>query len=1426
MLPDIQAFAQNFVREEEVMRRFVISVIFPSLFQVLFILTVSISWGSPGVTSAWKILEEPPYCEGMAAPDEFVATAIDSGGNVVAVSSFGIIAKYSSHGSRLWIQKLNGENVSLYACDEGEQRLGWVPTDVVIDDLDQIYILGLKKHDSSDEWVNRLFLMKLQPNGSTVWVEDVAAYENGAELVGLPPSSRPKMRLWTPDAGGTYLVIGPGLEGNTGFFCFDLSGNLVWHKDDGSPAGPFDLDGHTLFKAHLVEYPTDSGSYVLDMAIDVCPVTPNSVTGSALSCNTIEISSSQGTQAADSFINRGDLICSAHTGRASKVFMLSTTHYSITNSRYNNNFALGSIKYNPGTGQYEAFRIRFWSRGNTAIFEDFGCGLALTPQGNIWMTGSWWYDPIAAGTRHIYLAKINPEGRLLSQYDYGSLNKFSWAWAASNEVATDRNGSPVIAGYDQNEDGDNRLFLASDTDMLSIYHYVKPAYQFSIFDPVSPTTGNYADTAVDLNYPTAGIPLALVRTYASRFSDQSGHLGFGWFLNLLDMYVLGDPAGFDDRAKVVWGDGHVGEYINSGRESSDDSTTINFTRLGQLDQTLVLTGHQDSTSSYFMLYNKKLDRTVVFAHAEGDHWYPTSMFKGQTEDGPGAFPLHFTYGDEEIVVQDVTSGRSITFSLDESGRVVQAQGSAGEVVQYQYDANGTLAQVTLADGTTIQYSYDSSHRLTMIRQGDATLLENTYDEKGRVIQQKDAKNHNTTFAYDEENRTATVTSPDGLVTTYAYDKHFHLLSVTDGAGHKKTFSYDEAGRLVGVTMPDGSTISYTYDEAGHITSKTDASGHTTTFTYDSQGHLTSVQRPGGETVSFGYTGDLFSSWINPLGGNYTLSHYDNNKLSSLTDPLGHAVTYSYDDQGMIQAKTGRDGKTVSYTRDAAGRVMTKSRNSGAETVTYAYDALGRVTSVSSSRGTVTYTYNRGIKATETGIFGKTVSYTYDGTSLVSITAGDFSVTSQRDQVGRPTRVTDSFGHTLTYTYDALKRLSSVNGPAGVEVSYHYGDSGLVDVITFRQGGVPFRTITITRGRGGRIEAVDDDGAPAINRSIPALELSFNQADQIIGAVYDPSGRLIVHGNRTLIYDLEGRLSNAADDEHQSLFSYDPVGRRVDITQDGTEKRIVYAGASPIMELDAANDPTAYLLFGPGISLVIAVNGDINYLLLSDFRKNIIAVLDGEGNIVSQRLYSPYGLVLAETGTWPVPFGFLGEAGIYTEATGLVLTRARAYDPETGRFLTPDPKRPTPGLPESFNRYMYSYADPVNLTDTSGLSPFARCPLWLIPYVNMMPTLHPTNTLNAVAYPPMNSFGSDFSLSLAANYVADATPIYSDRSSESGGGNPQLAPGSTDSDGLLAAFFTMASSAGESEPPPGDPVAAAPGTGYVAGISSVPIIALI
>ena len=55
----------------------------------------------------------------------------------------------------------------------------------------------------------------------------------------------------------------------------------------------------------------------------------------------------------------------------------------------------------------------------------------------------------------------------------------------------------------------------------------------------------------------------------------------------------------------------------------------------------------------------------------------------------------------------------------------------------------------------------------------------------------------------------------------------------------------------------------------------------------------------------------------------------------------------------------------------------------------------------------------------------------------------------------------------------------------------------------------------------------------------------------------------------------------------------------------------------------------------------------------------------------------------------------------TSESGLYYFNARYYDPEIGQFISPDTIVPDPGKVFGYNRYMYTYGNPLNLVDPSG-----------------------------------------------------------------------------------------------------------------------------
>jgi len=92
-----------------------------------------------------------------------------------------------------------------------------------------------------------------------------------------------------------------------------------------------------------------------------------------------------------------------------------------------------------------------------------------------------------------------------------------------------------------------------------------------------------------------------------------------------------------------------------------------------------------------------------------------------------------------------------------------------------------------------------------------------------------------------------------------------------------------------------------------------------------------------------------------------------------------------------------------------------------------------------------------------------------------------------------------------------------------------------------------------------------------------------------------------------------------------------------------------------------------------------------------------AVTDNSGGIVWKADYLPFGkVIVSPLSTIENNLRFPGQ--YYDMETGLHYNWHRYYDPETGRYLTPDPI----GLDGGMNLYVYVRNGPVNFVDPEGL----------------------------------------------------------------------------------------------------------------------------
>lgn len=99
----------------------------------------------------------------------------------------------------------------------------------------------------------------------------------------------------------------------------------------------------------------------------------------------------------------------------------------------------------------------------------------------------------------------------------------------------------------------------------------------------------------------------------------------------------------------------------------------------------------------------------------------------------------------------------------------------------------------------------------------------------------------------------------------------------------------------------------------------------------------------------------------------------------------------------------------------------------------------------------------------------------------------------------------------------------------------------------------------------------------------------------------------------------------------------------------------------------------------------------------------LVTTDASGNAVSTSDYRPYGR--QALGTPEARPGYTGH--VNDPESGLVYMQARYYDPTVGRFLGPDPARPSPGKPATFNRFAYGSDNPVGNVDPDGRQTLPR-----------------------------------------------------------------------------------------------------------------------
>ncbi len=141
--------------------------------------------------------------------------------------------------------------------------------------------------------------------------------------------------------------------------------------------------------------------------------------------------------------------------------------------------------------------------------------------------------------------------------------------------------------------------------------------------------------------------------------------------------------------------------------------------------------------------------------------------------------------------------------------------------------------------------------------------------------------------------------------------------------------------------------------------------------------------------------------------------------------------------------------------------------------------------------------------------------------------------------------------------------------------------------------------------------------------------------------------------------------------------------------------------SPSRLLKQGGDAIVY-----GLGPLYVVKADATTLTFArDGSKNVRAEVSSAGAVTAAFRYRAYGQTAQSTAASP---SYLGLASQLIDSSGLYYMRARWYEPVNGRFLSHDPLSGDALSPATLNSFYYAAANPILLSDPSGMCPFGLC----------------------------------------------------------------------------------------------------------------------
>ena len=750
------------------------------------------------------------------------------------------------------------------------------------------------------------------------------------------------------------------------------------------------------------------------------------------------------------------------------------------------------------------------------------------------------------------------------------------------------------------------------------------------------------------------------------------------------------------------------------------------------------------------------DYTGIRVYLFSDHCYGTTVYD-DVQLYRERFGTTYQYDTEgrEIRSQDVqgniviTAYKDITITTTDGNETTDVL----DYIEYRKASDPTYHKKTA-------YDYDSKGNLISEIHTDYNLEHNdpsrevtifyNYDEDNNLVSTETNGNihYETGKLTYSDNYVSSYTDERGKITSFNYDEVTgHLLSTTDPNNHTTSYTYLANTDLISSVSSSGSSVNYTYNSLGQIStiSHSNTSGTSTqySFDYDCFGNLVEVSVGNRVLYSYEYesnNGKLYSATngnneetsyrydsldrvTEIYQGNtlaYSFDYSSDGKLGRFTDHLyNKSETYEYDFSGNVIRENRSDGTRLFNNYDDNGKIISSgysgltdssvtsySCNDKQEIETISWNPNNSVSSLSYTRDFLRrntrsiYEINdSNILVTDVDYLTVTENNEVKATNIIASVEStfgthDFNYEYQYDDAGNISAVTVSYDNSTyiyTYEYDSLNQLIRENDPLlNRTIVYSYDSGG-------NRTSVSTYSYTTSENLSNPL-STDTYGYTDSNWK--DLLTSYNGNT----ITYDTAGYpLTYHDGKQFSWSY-GRLTGYTGNGDSVSYSYDVNGIRTSKTYNGVSTSYLLSG-SRILQETRGSDTLIYEYDDNGSLRSLVYNGD-RYLYVSNGTNDITGILDSTGSLICRYDYDGYGnCTITNLGSDNIgeinPFRYRGYH--YDSDSGFYYLNARYYDPQTGRFISPDEVEylGAGGSVLSYNLFTYCENGPVNKEDKDG-----------------------------------------------------------------------------------------------------------------------------